>query len=87
VLLMDEWFLAGDAAFMDKARQRMESLVRDAEILVLSTHNEDVVLEWATRVIWLDQGRVREDGPAREVLGHYLGRDLSEAPVGEIAAT
>jgi lipopolysaccharide transport system ATP-binding protein len=86
VLLMDEWFLAGDAAFMDKARQRMESLVRDAEILVLSTHNDAVVLEWATRVIWLDQGRVREDGPVREVLGHYLGRDLSEVPVSEIAA-
>jgi lipopolysaccharide transport system ATP-binding protein len=74
ILMMDEWFLAGDANFLDKARQRMETLVRGAEILVLSSHMEGIMLEWATRIIWLDQGRVREDGPAREVLEHYLGR-------------
>ena len=34
------------------------------------------MLEWATRVIWLDHGRVREDGPAREVMSHYLGTEL-----------
>ncbi len=78
ILLMDEWFLAGDASFMDKARTRMETLVRGAEILVLSSHMEGVMLEWATRVIWLDQGRVREDGPAREVLERYLGRPAIE---------
>ena len=59
VLLMDEWFLAGDALFMGKAKARLESLVYGAEILVLSTHNENVVMDWATRAIWLDQGRVR----------------------------
>jgi lipopolysaccharide transport system ATP-binding protein len=70
---MDEWFLAGDANFLDKARHRLEELVRTAEILVLSSHLDSIVREWATRVIWLDRGRVREDGPAREVLNHYLG--------------
>ena len=73
VLLMDEWFLAGDANFMDKARGRLENLVKTAEILVLSSHMSNIVLEWATRVIWLDHGRVREDGPAHEVMSHYLG--------------
>ena len=72
---MDEWFLAGDANFLDKARARLEALVKTAEILVLSSHLSDIVLEWATRVIWLDHGRVREDGPAREVMSHYLGTD------------
>ena len=78
ILLMDEWFLAGDAGFLEKARGRLESLVRKAEILVLSSHIEGIVLEWATRVIWLDGGRVREDGPAKEVLEHYLGREVGE---------
>ncbi len=87
VLLMDEWFLAGDANFLDKARARMESLVRTAEILVLSSHMENIVLEWATRVIWLDHGRVREDGPAREVMGHYLNMDLSLPQLANTAAS
>ena len=38
ILLMDEWFLAGDAAFMERARGRLEDMVRGAEILVLSSH-------------------------------------------------
>ena len=73
VLLMDEWFLAGDAAFMEKAKARLESVVHGSEILVLSSHTENVVLEWATRVIWLDQGRIREDGAPRDVMQHYMG--------------
>ena len=73
VLLMDEWFLAGDAAFMEKARVRLEDMVRGAEILVLSSHNSDVIRAWSTRVIWMDQGRVRADGMPDEVLEQYLG--------------
>jgi len=72
VLLMDEWFLAGDANFLEKARARLEDLVRGAEILVLSTHLASVIEEWCSRVIWLDQGRVRADGPVSEVLPAYL---------------
>jgi len=71
VLLMDEWFLAGDANFLEKARGRLEDLVRGAEILVLSTHLSSVIEQWCSRVIWLDQGRVRADGPVADVLAEY----------------
>jgi lipopolysaccharide transport system ATP-binding protein len=76
ILLMDEWFLAGDADFMEKARGRLENMVRGAEILVLSSHQPSVVREWCTRVIWLDQGQVRSDGAPVEVLEQYLGHPL-----------
>ena len=78
VLLMDEWILAGDAAFWDKAALRLEDMVRGAEILVLSSHNHYVVADWCTRVLWLEQGRIREDGPTEEVLEHYLGHPLHQ---------
>ena len=42
---MDEWFLAGDAAFLEKARHRLEEMVRGADILVLSSHQADIVQE------------------------------------------
>ena len=76
VLLMDEWFLAGDANFMDKARARLEDMVRGAEILVLSTHSTAVIMEWCTRVIWMDQGRIVADGAPAEVLEQYLGHPV-----------
>jgi lipopolysaccharide transport system ATP-binding protein len=76
ILLMDEWILAGDASFMERARVRLETMVRSAEILVLSTHLNNVILDWCTRVLWLDQGQVRADGPAGEVVEQYTGKPL-----------
>lgn len=79
ILLMDEWFLAGDAAFLEKARVRLEEMVRGADILVLSTHQTEIIRAWCTRVLWLDQGQVRADGPPDEVLADYLGKPLASA--------
>ncbi len=84
ILLMDEWFLAGDADFFEKARARLEDMVRGAEILVLSTHQATIVQEWCTRVIWLDQGQVRADGAPDEVLEQYLGHPLEQPLVATI---
>ena len=69
ILLMDEWFLAGDADFMGRASQRLERLVVDADILVLATHDMGIVRRWCTRVIRLGSGRIEADGTVEEVLG------------------
>jgi lipopolysaccharide transport system ATP-binding protein len=84
ILLMDEWFLAGDAVFMDKARHRLEEMVRGADILVLSSHQTDTVRSWCSRVVWLDQGQVIADGQADDVLNQYLDT-VPEQPVAALA--
>jgi len=82
VLLMDEWFLAGDANFMERARARLEDMVRGAEILVLSSHNTEALLDWCTRVIWMEQGRIQMDGPTEQVLEAYLGHAVRKRDRG-----
>lgn len=83
VLLMDEWFLAGDADFQEKARLRLENVVSGAEILVLSSHIPSIVQQWCTRVIWMEEGRIRDDGKPAEVLERYLGHPVAAVePVG-----
>jgi lipopolysaccharide transport system ATP-binding protein len=84
ILLMDEWFLAGDATFLDKARHRLEEMVRGADILVLSSHSMGIVRNWCTRALWLDQGQIVADGPTDEVLDRYLG-SMPEQPVAALA--
>ncbi|MDN3568462.1 ABC transporter ATP-binding protein [Paeniroseomonas aquatica] len=69
VLLMDEWFLAGDADFLERARAKLEGLVTKAEVLVLATHDMSIIREWCTRAIKLDAGRIVADGTVDEVLG------------------
>jgi len=79
VLLMDEWFLAGDANFMAKAKLRLENVVRGAEIMVLSSHQSDAILNWCNRVIWMDHGRVVMDGAAPAVMESYLAGTVPAA--------
>jgi len=69
ILLMDEWFLAGDAEFMAKANERLSQLVSDADVMVLATHDLAIVRQWCTRAIRLDSGRIVADGRVEEVLG------------------
>jgi lipopolysaccharide transport system ATP-binding protein len=69
VLLMDEWFMAGDADFMARAEDRLAQLVNGADILVIATHDLVVVRRWCNRVIRLDSGRIVADGTVEEVLG------------------
>ena len=80
ILLMDEWFLAGDSSFMIKARGRLESLVQQAEILVISTHQPDIIAAWCTRVLWMEQGGIRMQGTPDQVLPEYLGHTVKPAP-------
>ena len=71
ILIMDEWLMAGDAAFVERAHARLEGMVQGAEILVLSSHMPTIIERWCTRVLWLDQGRIRMDGAATEVTAAY----------------
>lgn len=72
ILLMDEWILAGDAAFLDKARNRVENMVSAAKILVLASHSANILEEWCNRLIWLENGAIKMDGSPAEVFEAYL---------------
>jgi len=69
ILLMDEWFFAGDSDFMEKAEVRLGELVQEAQILVLATHSMPIVRRWCNRVIRMEGGRIVQDGSVDEVLG------------------
>lgn len=71
VLLMDEWILAGDAHFMAKARERIDTFVQKASVLVLASHNLDVCRRWCNKALWLDRGHVKAFGPVEETVAAY----------------
>lgn len=79
VLLIDEVIGAGDAFFLEKARARISSLMSKARVMVLATHSSEILSEFCTRAIWLDQGRVKMDGPPGEVWHAYLNSGFNAA--------
>jgi ABC-type polysaccharide/polyol phosphate transport system ATPase subunit len=71
ILLMDEWLAAGDAAFLAKARRRMEAFVSATSIMVLASHSTALLREWCNRAILLERGRIVAMGEVDEVTALY----------------
>ncbi len=71
ILLMDEWLLAGDAHFLEKARTRLADFVTGSKILVLASHSDLIVREWCNKGLFLERGQVRMFGPVDDVLDLY----------------
>lgn len=71
ILLLDEVMAAGDAAFIEQARKRMNELMSRASIVVFASHSLTVLPSFCERTIWLEQGNVRLDGPTPEVIRAY----------------
>lgn len=74
ILLIDEIFGAGDAAFAQKAVARMEELVAQAGIVVIATHDTGLVKRLCSRCIWLEKGKILQEGDPAEVADAYLNR-------------
>jgi len=73
VLLVDEVLAVGDAEFQKKCLQTMDDLRGGGRTVVFVSHNMAAVENLCQRVIWIDAGRVKRDGPADEVVREYMG--------------
>jgi lipopolysaccharide transport system ATP-binding protein len=60
VLLMDEWIAVGDADFQKLAHKRLLKLVERAGILVLASHEIDLLKLYCNKVMRLDGGVASE---------------------------
>lgn len=87
ILLMDEWLAAGDASFLAKARQRMETFVAGSSIVVLASHLLPLLREWCNRAVLLQHGRIVADGLVDDVAKRYLGSIAPVSPPARNAAT
>lgn len=71
ILLLDEWIMAGDAAFLSKAQGRLEAFIEKTSIVVLASHNADVCRRWCAKGIWLERGQVAGEGDVNSILEAY----------------
>lgn len=71
ILIMDEWIGTGDAAFIEKAQQRMQSRVQSAQIVVLASHNAKLLRRVCNKAIVLERGRLVMSGEVNDAIEHY----------------
>ncbi|MCZ9296305.1 galactan export ABC transporter ATP-binding subunit Wzt/RfbE [Corynebacterium yonathiae] len=78
ILLLDEGIGAVDAAFMAKARVRLQELVKRSGILVFASHSNDFLAQLCNTALWIDHGEIRSVGEVSEVVGEYEGPEVGD---------
>lgn len=71
VLMIDEALATGDAAFRERSRERIDEIRQHAGTVFVVSHSLNSIKAMCDRVIWLDQGVIRMDGPVDEVTAAY----------------
>ncbi|SDG79096.1 ABC transporter ATP-binding protein [Bosea robiniae] len=67
ILLIDEALSVGDRTFADKATAAVRKLCEAGRIVMIVSHSVETITAMCDRCIWLDNGRLVMDGPAKEV--------------------
>ncbi|MBY0437228.1 MAG: ABC transporter ATP-binding protein [Burkholderiales bacterium] len=71
IFIVDEALATGDAAFVEKCLARIGQIVNAGATVLLVTHNSNLIARFGKRAIWLEDGRIREDGDVEVVAKNY----------------
>ena len=71
ILLIDEILAVGDANFQKKCFNKLEEIKKGGATIVIVSHSMSQIQSICDRAIWLDKGKIVEDGKASDVCGDY----------------
>jgi lipopolysaccharide transport system ATP-binding protein len=86
ILVVDEALSVGDVFFAQKCMRFLRDFQEDGTVLFVS-HDASAITNLCDRAIWLDDGRVVMDGPAKDVCEAYHASTYGHAPVRRVGQT
>lgn len=78
VLLVDEVLAVGDYEFQQKCYDRIRAFRERGGTILLVSHHDDTVRQFADRCVWIQHGEVMRIGPPDEVLADYEAHSEAE---------
>ncbi len=72
ILVLDEIFAVGDAAFKERCKARFRELQAEGHTIILVSHAYPLIREFCDRGLLLESGRIVAEGTASEVVDAYL---------------
>jgi ABC-2 type transport system ATP-binding protein/lipopolysaccharide transport system ATP-binding protein len=79
ILLLDEIVAAGDAAFVNKSRLRMENVMERARILIFASHANNLIRAYCNKGLVMNQGRLVFLGDIDEAIAIHEQQQLAQA--------
>ena len=96
ILMVDEVLAVGDLAFQRKCLNKMRDVSEHGRTILFVSHNMQAVTRLCSRAIWIENGLIKEDSAAKDVVSNYLNSQTAtsaqkvwenpdDAPGNEIA--
>lgn len=73
ILLIDEGIGAGDTAFQEKFARRIHELLESAGLLIIASHNPELLRTYCTHALLLSHGEIRMKTTLEDALTNYSG--------------
>ena len=86
ILLVDEVLAVGDAAFQKKCLGKLGEVTEEGRTVLFVSHNLRSITELCQRCIWINDGRIVEDGVPERVVLNYLSSFQPQHTGGEITS-
>ncbi len=80
ILILDEIIGVGDLRFRHRARERLDSLIERCPILVVASHNLEIVSDLCHMGVIVDNGTIGERMPIREAIAVHCAMMQEQAP-------
>jgi len=71
ILIVDEILSVGDAQFQEKSKRRMMELMGGGTTVLFVSHSIEQIREMCSKAIWLEKGKIRVVGDAKELCDAY----------------
>ena len=72
ILILDEVLSVGDERFKNKCEAKMEQFWQTGITILLVSHSMDLISETCDKAIWLDRGKIKFIGAAKDAVEMYL---------------
>src|ERR1700759_5782283 len=72
VFLLDEILAVGDEFFAERSFERIREIADGGRVPVVASHDWNLTFRLCTRIVWLENGRVRADASPHEIFDEYL---------------
>jgi ABC-type polysaccharide/polyol phosphate transport system ATPase subunit len=76
ILLIDEVIGVGDQAFYAMCLKKIRSFQENGKTIVLASHSTELITMFCNQALWIERGRVVEQGPAAEVVAAYKAKGI-----------
>ncbi|MDD3769158.1 MAG: ABC transporter ATP-binding protein [Sulfuricurvum sp.] len=72
ILIVDEALSVGDMRFQSKCIRKMEEIGNQGTTILFVTHDTQSVNKFCSKAIWIDSGRIYQQGSPAELLQNYM---------------